>query len=64
MENFVEINKDNVDEKGLLTDKKMPSQGSAYLYKDNIENMLDYMIKVNENDKKLATLADKIKNAL
>jgi hypothetical protein len=42
----------------------MPSQGYAYLYKENIENMLDYMIKLNPLDEKLLALVEKIKNAL
>jgi hypothetical protein len=64
LENFVEISNDIVDDKGLLTNKKMPSQGYAYLYKDNIENMLDYLIIKNPGSMKLKTLAQKIKNAL
>jgi RecB family exonuclease len=48
----------------LVGQYRLPSQGYAYLYKDNIENILNYMIELNRKDEKLLALADKIKNAL
>jgi hypothetical protein len=40
----------------LLTDKKLPDQGFAYLYFDDIKNIFDYLIKRNPNDTELVNI--------
>jgi hypothetical protein len=59
-----EIDNNIVFNRELLTDKKLPNTGFAYMYKLNIEKMLDYLISKNPGSSKLIALSNKIKNAL
>lgn len=64
LENYVPISNTIAENKKLLTNKKLPDQGFAYLDFNNTKNIFDYLIEKNPNDTALANIYDLIVEAI